>query len=64
VKYGHTEPHLPGSNPATWKWKVRETVWEQPEIVVLVGAGAVALICLGAALYVVMAHWERRHPPQ
>jgi len=36
-------------------------MWEQPEVVILIGAGAVALICIGALLYVVIEAWERRH---
>jgi len=64
VKWGHTEANLSGSNPGTWKWRLRETVWEQPEVVILIGAGGVLLICIGALLYIVLEAWERRHPPK
>jgi hypothetical protein len=48
VKYGHVELELRGANPRTWKDDVDEAISGHPDVVLIVGGGVVASICLAA----------------
>lgn len=63
MKYGHTEAHVAGANPNTWRWKLRQMAWEQPDILIVVGAGVVLLICTVAVIFWLVENERRRPPP-
>jgi len=50
-KYGHVGGWNRAATPASWRWRLRMTAWEQPDVVILIGAGVVLLICTVAVIF-------------
>jgi hypothetical protein len=50
-KYGHLGGYSRAAMPATWRWRLRAMAWEQPDVVILIGAGVVLLISTVAVIF-------------
>jgi hypothetical protein len=61
MKYGHVESTLKAATPRSWRDDVTETISSHPDVVLIIGGGVVALICL-VALCIGWALRQRRHP--